>query len=498
MKIQSGYVREQKRYSKSDLKERFELNNSEFLQFVKKLKAYGVLKMVKDTSNQKDLSDLSDDDIEIVDVDYNDDNYLYVFTYVGILTIGKIVVKCFPKYLNKEKPLEEMKEILRVVSKYNNSKQQIIHLFNGYDKQREFNLLAIMLYIIRDFNENGAYTNQKEIVERNGDGEILWDKTINETMALIINNRPFYTELLTRNVMDNESDYMSRLHKCIVTECCQRLKGVDLLEIFGLNEINISEAKRTDFGENNYILYMIKKELNIQFVTQKQILLKTLYSYIAFSDSFRENFGLSMYGTNSFNLVWENACAQVFDNKLGVKLKDLDLPVELHKEYDNKKDCSLLEIIEKPVWTPCSAEDKPHPSERTLIPDLISIYKNDEDEWHFGIFDAKYYNIILDRDKLQNQPGVGDVTKQHLYQLAYNDFIEKHRFDNVKNAFLMPTENDCSELVGKVEMPIFKEIQEPSFNKILVIKLSARHIFNYYLNGKKLDIYQELNLIDRN
>ena len=69
-----------------------------------------------------------------------------------------------------------------------------------------------------------------------------------------------------------------------------------------------------------------------------------------------------------------------------VKLKDLDLPVELHNEYDNKKDCSLLEIIEKPVWTPCSADDKPHPSEHTLIPDLISIYKNDEDEWYFGIF----------------------------------------------------------------------------------------------------------------
>ena len=183
---------------------------------------------------------------------------------------------------------------------------------------------------------------------------------------------------------------------------------------------------------------------------------------------------------------------------MGVKLEDLDLPVELHNEYDNKKDCSLLEIIEKPVWTPCSADDKPHPSEHTLIPDLISIYKNDEDEWYFGIFDAKYYNIILNRDKLQNQPGVGDVTKQHLYQLAYNDFIEKHGFDNVKNAFLMPSENDFSELVGKVEMPSFNQIRKPSFKKILVIKLSARHIFNYYLNGKKLDIYQELHLIDRN
>ena len=33
-----------------------------------------------------------------------------------------------------------------------------------------------------------------------------------------------------------------------------------------------------------------------------------------------------MYGTNSFNLVWEDVCAEVFNNKLKTQLRHLPLP----------------------------------------------------------------------------------------------------------------------------------------------------------------------------
>ena len=38
-------------------------------------------------------------------------------------------------------------------------------------------------------------------------GEILWDKTINETFAIIQNNKPYYVELQTKNTIDNDYDY---------------------------------------------------------------------------------------------------------------------------------------------------------------------------------------------------------------------------------------------------------------------------------------------------
>lgn len=491
MNIISKYIREQKRYSKEQLKNIFKLNDEKFKKLVKKLKAYGVLKMVKSTSIQKNLTDLTDEDIEIVDVDMNDE-YYYVFTFVGILTVGNIVIKCFPKYLlTKKSPLEEMKQVLKVLSKYN-SKEQIINLFNGDEEQRSFNLLSIILYLINDYNENGVYVNKQDIIETNGEGEILWDNTINETYAIISNNIPFYTDLQTINTISNDLDYFTRLHRYIVTECCNKLKQGNLLEVFEIEDINISEECIENFGDIDYILYRLQRELNVQFVTRKQILLKTLYTYIAHSKSFDDSFGLSMYGTNSFNLVWEKVCADVFDNKLSTPIGKLKLPLDLHNDYIHRKNYTLLDIIEKPNWMYFDSEGNRYDNlaKDTLTPDLISLYDTDNGMC-FGIFDAKYYNIKLEKNKVQGQPGIGDVTKQYLYQLSYNDFILKHGFTSVKNAFLMPTEEENILLNGKVEMGILSGLSNPPLSNILVIKLPASKIYKYYLSSRKLNIKEE-------
>ena len=48
---------------------------------------------------------------------------------------------------------------------------------------------------MNDYYEYGIYTNSEDIVEVNGEGEILWGKTIDESFALIEDNRPYYMEL---------------------------------------------------------------------------------------------------------------------------------------------------------------------------------------------------------------------------------------------------------------------------------------------------------------
>ena len=40
--------------------------------------------------------------------------------------------------------------------------------------------------------------NSKNILEVNGSGEVLWDKTINETFSILSNNRPYYIEMQTK------------------------------------------------------------------------------------------------------------------------------------------------------------------------------------------------------------------------------------------------------------------------------------------------------------
>lgn len=66
----------------------------------------------------------------------------------------------------------------KVLEKYN-SKEQIVRMFNDSSESSSFNLLAVLLFILQDYFENGTYTNTEDIIECNGSGEILWDKTIN-------------------------------------------------------------------------------------------------------------------------------------------------------------------------------------------------------------------------------------------------------------------------------------------------------------------------------
>lgn len=487
-KIISIFVKEQKRYSKREIRKILELGIEEIDGFIKKLKAFGVLKSVANNSIQRELSDLIDEDIEITEVE--SDEYLYVFTYVGVINIGNRVIKCYPKYITKsENLIDDMKQILKVIRKYG-SKEQIINVFNGDRNEKTFNTLAATIFFINDFYEYGVYTNTEDVVEYNGDGEILWDKSINENFPLIYNGRPYYTELFTKKIIDDEFDFFKRLHECILTRCCRQFEEAGLLELFDIEAIDISEEDICNFGEKEYILYRLQIELDVQYNTRKQILLKTLYSYIENEKMTQGNSEISMYGTNSFNLIWESVCADVFNNKLNTTLAQINLPKVLLEEYNC--DSKLIDIIERPTWIGKAIEglEFEKKSKDTLKPDLISVEKYEE-KVNFNILDAKYYNIELEEGKkLRNYPGIGDITKQYLYELAYKKFIEDHNIEKVNNCFLFPIEGDQVVKKGFVKMDMFGSM---GLKDIEIILLPVKMMYEKYLTKKVIE-FSKLNL----
>ncbi len=470
----SKFLREQKRYTQKDLCGKFECSEEKVVPIIRKLKEFGVLKAVKATDPQRDMSDLIDEDIEVADVEVGENEYLYVFTFVGVIVVAGRALKCYPKYLlGKENPKDELKQVLKVLEKYN-SKEQIIRMFNDSSESSSFNLLAVLLFLIQDYYENGVYSNTEDIIESNGSGEILWDKTINETFSLLSNNRPYYIDLQTKKRITNDFDYFKRLHECILTNASKEMKEADLLDLFEITEIDLTDEELDEFGDKEYILYRIENELNTQFNTRKQLVLKTIYAYIDHSGNLHDTDCLSMFGTNSFNLVWESICAEIMDNQLEKQLGTLSLPSPLKSEYD--RSWKLIDLIEKPLW---SATGKT--ANDTLIPDLITIAGS-----QFIIFDAKYYNAKLDAGAVpKGQPGIESVTKQYLYQLAYQRFITDHGFSIVKNCFLLPTEGD--EVVNKktVHMDMLSLL---GLQDLEVRLLPAKVAYEHYLTGKYLDI----------
>jgi len=485
MKIVSSYVREQKRYTKNELKNIFSFDEAGVEKFIKNLKAYGVLKSVKNSTAQLEMSDLLDEDIEITDETAESGDCLYVFTYVGVITSGSRVIKVYPKYLLSQKePLAEMKQVVKVLERYSNSEEQIINIFNGDGENRSFNILAVILFLLNDYYEYGIYTNSEDIIEINGEGEILWGKTIDESFALIEDGRPYYMELYTGKTVEDDMDYFKRLHECVLTECSKQLHDAQLDELFGMDELVLSEETVLDFGDKDYILERLHKELNIQFNTRRQILLKTIYTYISQDRRMlEENDGISMFGTTAYYAVWEKVCADVFDNKLNTTLGQLKMTVPLADEFKGRSSETLINIIEKPKWKGTDMEEVD--ATDTLIPDLISIPQINGVDYFF-IFDAKYYNIQLEKGKsLRGNPGVGDVTKQYLYQLAYKDFIKAHNIAVVKNCFLMPTEKNEIIKKGTARMPMLEAL---GLENIQIRLIPADMLYNCYLSRKKIEI----------
>ena len=477
--LTSSFVREQQRYTLIELSNILACSLDETVNIVRKLKEFGILKTVSSSDSQKELSELTDDDITITEVNADSDDSFFVFTFVGVAVVARHVLKCYPKYIkNIKNPFNELRQILKVLEKYN-SRNQIIRMFNETSENSSFNLLAVQLFLINDYYENGIYSNTEDIVEINGSGEILWDKTINETFALISDGTPYYTGLLTKKRTNNESDYFKRLHECILTRISQEMRNADLLDLLEITEIDLTDQKLDDFGETEYILYRIEQELNTQFNTRKQLVLKTIHSYISNGGSLNDINSTSLFGTTSFNLVWEDVCSDILNNQLHTPIAVLATPLKPVNQFYISR--TLIEIIEKPQWTITGEE-----ADKTLIPDLITISGD-----QFLIFDAKYYTPVLSPGKKpQGQPGIESVTKQYLYQQAYRQFIIDHGLKQVKNSFLMPTEKSIVENMGSVRMNMFASMGLQDIN---VRYIPASRAYERYLSGNKFDI-NELQL----
>ena len=101
------------------------------------------------------------------------------------------------------------------------------------------------------------------------------------------------------------------------------------------------------------------------------------------------------------------------------------------------------------------------------------------------------YNLQLEKGKsLRGNPGVGDVTKQYLYQLAYRDFINARHIAEVRNCFLMPTEGNEIVVKGVAKMQMLEAL---GLKNIQICLIPAVKLYNYYLSDAHMNI-DELRL----
>lgn len=487
--MKSVYIRELRRYTKLELSNLFpKINYNQLTVFIRKLRAYGILKSVKRDSGTLDLSELvSLDNLFIDGIDDSNSSY-YIFNYVGVIYIDGYLLCCYPKYLFTYDSIEDksscrnlLKQVLKVLHRYNTNSQSI-QLYSEDNKSSSVSRISMIMALLDDYFQNGLYFNTQNVHEFNGDGEINWNRTINFIHPLWQEGDPYYLNFWTRRNTIDDKGFIQRIHECLLTICSRELEEISLLDLLDINSVYLTELSLNDLGTRDYLLWRITNELNLEFNSRKQYVLKLMAALLNDSSSMIGEDNIDLFGTTSFNLVWETVCAEVFDNKLTIPLSDLPLStVKIPLNTLGVKPRTLKDLIERPNWTSIDGADA---FSDTLKPDLISVERH-ENVCSFVILDAKYYTMRIESNKVEGQPGVGDVTKQYLYQLAYKDFIELNGIQEVKNCFLMPTEKDEIISVGNVHMEMLGKV---GLEKIQVRELPASRMFDYYLQRRKMPI----------
>lgn len=452
-------------------------------------------------------------------------NQTYTFKFVGMIIVEDIIIFCYPKYIEKQdltiintsipptskspdndaladkEPspnspqateshlLSHLKLTLKTINKYNQekTKSQNQYGLSEHDYSADSNsMISVMLYLLYDFLENDLYYNHLEILEYNRDNEIHWSHTISKVTPHIINKRPYYTEWISNRKVTNELDFIRRVHAAVITEISDYFEKRGLLDLFDLPALTPSNELLGDLGEPSFLISKLNHELHHSFVTQKQLTLLNLLTYIEKRNSLHNHESVTLYGTTSFAHIWEEVCRRITTIPSG----------------------EIEEKIVKPNWCFGNSQFETAP----LKPDIA--YHQEE---QFFILDAKYYTTKIADNKLCDSPNLESITKQYLYNLAYleNGIIKAET--PVTNAFVFPnftptarktnTSNTPVQQLGKINFPLFNFIplfmgssnennnaNTKQLEDITLLSIDVDHAFECYLKNNKINLIQQLQL----
>lgn len=462
MKISGYFAREEEQCTKKELFNKLCLPAATGEELLSLLLQYGVLVSPKQGSDEP----------------------VFKFSFVGIVFFKDLIIRCYPKYIRSTAtPRKAFAQVMNVLRCYGRQSKAEFSP-GGESEHMEFSLIAEALSLLDDYAEHGIYTNTAHEPEYNGGGEILWEKTLSSLDPYFCDDVPLYLDFHTRRIVDDTSDYVTRLHKHILTECSRLLEDADLLSMFGISPLRLSDEPREHFGPEDYVLQRLRAELDIQFESHKQELLRRLLRYIERKESLTAE-PLHLYGTTSFEAVWEKVCARAFGNQLHILLEKLPLPAGLHADY--RAATTLMSLIKRPQWHLVGGTR--FEGNGTLIPDIAAFYRH-SGETVFLILDAKYYDPAT---LAQNHPGIGDIDKQYLYEVAFRPFLEGHGIHRVQNIFLLPGEGDKLEYKGHVEFAMLKDL---GCENIKIVLVPAEQVFASYLNERRKSDLAEILLCE--
>lgn len=329
----------------------------------------------------------------------------------------------------------DRKQILNLINSIyrcsSNKKGERISVLNDKQTKNNFPIHA-MLFIIEDFLERNSYFTEKEtLYVKKSSGKINWSRTIKSIKPVISETGIAFLDFIIRKNRIQENQLITELHKYCVYKC---------FEVFGfLYTPQVPEKgllQENDVLKNRkYYAQFLQDKIDSTHLETNIELFTNMLDFIKNYDCENE-IKTASYGTNSFQVVWENLVNSLFGT------------ITQHQKetyfYPHSK------------WSFKAYREAP------LRPDTIMIQKTSENRNCF-IIDSKYYSYSLLHEKQLDEneeesvlvhgsiPGTDSIQKQITYAQYIDSTIKnknphsgKFRFapENIWNVFILPANNE--------------------------------------------------------
>lgn len=290
------------------------------------------------------------------------------FSFIGIYysCVAEAVVIGFPKYLSTPSVpqiLEHVNLICKVAAKiFSQSSVRFENQFHPFNPRRTAHIsnpYDLAVFLLRDYAENGLYTERKRQIRTDGIGQRNWTQTIHRT-APIFDRSPVYLQPITVKSVRKISDTITPLHAYIVNQCARLLKPLGLFK-----SLTLPAAPRLDNVDLSRYVPTISNKMNQTFSDRELRLLRGLRSWCK-----EGPYNQTRLGITSFEDFWEAATKKYFGN---IEHTRSGPP----KYYLDRSSDAYIGSGE-------------------AIPDILNAGTSTTSDPYLAIFDAKYYCPIFD------------------------------------------------------------------------------------------------------
>jgi hypothetical protein len=398
-----------------------------------------------------------------------------VFMFVGITIYKKLLFCILPKYFHLNQLDENQYEsiistLIKVIEKYGSKERDAsVDLLIEKANEKYISILPIIDTLLKDFNQFGFLSYYNEVFSLDGEGEIDWQQTTDLSIAYIDGKTPHYFNLYRNERNEELYSVITSIHKLVINECISKFSFILGYNI-DINNFDFSIINSlSSIGDKRFLVFALKSRLSSAYNDREIVILRVLLQYIENCYDLG-NIDIYFYGTKDFEYIWEDVCKQVFT----------------HTEY---------KLMPRNVWKSYKHYFTKESKKQKLIPDII-LEETYNSKKTLLLADAKYYKVHFDSisHSVQYTPGIGDTTKQLLYQRALTQ--SKKNIKKFFNVFLFPNYSDENfEIIGEVNVEHPVEKISRNFLRIQPVQLvlvSTEYIYNKYLDGQTLN-KNELN-----